>query len=403
MAPPRRSDIDWLRVLATYLVLVFHVTKVFDPFPFYHVKNAETSQALGIAAGFVHQWHMPLFFLLAGWSAFFSLSGRGVRSMLAERVRRLGVPLLFGIVFLCPVIKYLELSGGQSLHFHGLATVKGFHENFLEFLPTFFTRLDRFTWAHLWFLAYLLAFTALLAPVLRALHDRKEALRWKPRALHVYLPIIPLALIQVSLRERYPGIQNLVNDWANVGFYGLCFAIGFLLARSPVLEETVHAEWRRALVVGTAAMLALWLSVSQPVPPVKIVLALTAVGGWCFVVGWLGAARRFLGTSNRALAWLSESAMPVYVLHQIVVVLIAHQIVALRAGIGVKFALLLVLGLGATAGLYQVAIRPFGSMRFFFGMKPRSLRELQAARSGQAPTPIAPLSVTVARARGERG
>ena len=39
----RRYDIDWLRVSATYLLFVFHVGKVFDPAPFYHVRNAEVS------------------------------------------------------------------------------------------------------------------------------------------------------------------------------------------------------------------------------------------------------------------------------------------------------------------------------------------------------------------------
>ena len=37
----RRPDIDWLRVFATYLLFVFHVGKVFDPAPFYHVRNAD--------------------------------------------------------------------------------------------------------------------------------------------------------------------------------------------------------------------------------------------------------------------------------------------------------------------------------------------------------------------------
>ena len=39
----RRPDIDWLRVLAVYLLFVFHVGKVFDPAPFYHIRNADLS------------------------------------------------------------------------------------------------------------------------------------------------------------------------------------------------------------------------------------------------------------------------------------------------------------------------------------------------------------------------
>ena len=42
-ATARRYDIDWLRVAATYLLFVFHTAMVFNPAPFYHVRNAELS------------------------------------------------------------------------------------------------------------------------------------------------------------------------------------------------------------------------------------------------------------------------------------------------------------------------------------------------------------------------
>src|SRR5262247_2519391 len=92
----RRSDIDWLRVFATYLLFVFHVGKVFDPAPFYHVRNADLSFGWLVACGFISLWHMPLFFLLAGWSARGSLVKRGSSGFLRERLHRLGLPLVVG-------------------------------------------------------------------------------------------------------------------------------------------------------------------------------------------------------------------------------------------------------------------------------------------------------------------
>ncbi len=103
-APPveRRSDIDWLRVTATYVLFVFHVAKVFDFAPFYHVVNRDRSMVFFVLAGFIAQWHMPLFFLLAGWSLFGSLRGRSTSDFLRERARRLLLPFLlaFGAAFL---------------------------------------------------------------------------------------------------------------------------------------------------------------------------------------------------------------------------------------------------------------------------------------------------------------
>jgi|GEM_PF-844382 len=59
-------DLDALRIFACYLLFLFHVGMVFNPAPFYHVRNDETSLVFLIVCGFVSLWHMPLFFLLAG-------------------------------------------------------------------------------------------------------------------------------------------------------------------------------------------------------------------------------------------------------------------------------------------------------------------------------------------------
>ena len=96
METTRRPDIDWLRVLAVYLLFVFHVGKVFDPAPFYHIRNADLSFTMLVLCGFIGLWHMPLFFLLAGWSAVASLRTRGNRRFVVERVRKLAIPLLAG-------------------------------------------------------------------------------------------------------------------------------------------------------------------------------------------------------------------------------------------------------------------------------------------------------------------
>lgn len=118
-AGARRRDIDWLRIGATYLLFLFHTTKVFDQAPFYHVKNDELSLALDLPTLFIHFWHMPLFFLLAGWSAYASLSARSSGNFVRERVSRLLVPLLAGIVMFGPVLKYYELRSGFSLDLFG--------------------------------------------------------------------------------------------------------------------------------------------------------------------------------------------------------------------------------------------------------------------------------------------
>ncbi len=382
----RRYDIDWLRVFATYLLFLFHVVMVFNPAPFYHIRNDEVSIVFMIFAGFISLWHMPLFFLLAGWSIFSSLQARGTTGFLKERFFRLWVPLIMGCVVLMPPIKFLELKGGLDASISGLRVAERlqdsfsevipsgtlpvappFEEGFLEFLPIFYTHLDRFTWAHLWFVAYLLTFTYLYLPLfLSLLHTRD----WNGRAsrVWVYLPVIPLALVQIFLRPHWPGLQNLYNDWANFAYYSTFVTAGFLLARYPALEAALHRERARALAIGMATTLVLLLGTLGVFDSPSVLLAGTAVAGWCFVVALLGFAHRSLSFTNPVLDYLAESAFPVYLLHQSAIVIIGYAIIQLRLGITPKFLLLLVSAPAATLFVYHYGVRGFSIPRFLCGM-----------------------------------
>jgi uncharacterized protein (DUF2147 family)/fucose 4-O-acetylase-like acetyltransferase len=397
----RRPDIDWLRVIATYLLFVYHVGKIFDPAPFFHLRNSDLWFGMLVACGFISLWHMPLFFLLAGWSAASSLRVRGRRAFLAERVRRLGIPLVAGCVLLGPVIKYAELRSGLDLSHTGLrvapALLPGFHavipsglpvlppfdEGFLAFLPTFFTRLERFSWAHLWFIAYLLALTVAYLPLIGWLVGRADRLARVPR-LAVYAPVVPLVAVQLTLRARWPGIYNLYDDWANVAYYSVFLLAGSLLACHPALERAVDREWKRSLAVGLGTTGLLLLAVLGIVPGPAILLAGSAVAGWCLVIGAVGLARRHLAGSGPVLRYLSESAFPVYVLHQAAIVVPGYFIVRLALGIAPKFVLLVVVAVATTLATYEWLVRPFAGPRFLLGMRRKARARRAAALSPSA-------------------
>jgi peptidoglycan/LPS O-acetylase OafA/YrhL len=387
MPTERRPDIDWLRVLATYLLFVFHVGKVFDPVPFYHIRNADLSFGMTIFCGFVHLWHMPLFFLLAGWSAVASLEMRGTRVFVRERVRRLFVPLVAGCILLAPVLKYLELRSGLDVAATGLRvapalqqgfrtviprgveTAPPFDESFWTFLPTFFTQLQRFSWSHLWFIAYLFTFTLVYLPLIVWCVRRRATWRSAGTWL-VYLPILPLALVQLALRPRWPGLQNLYDDWANVAYYSTYLLAGVVIACQPALERRLDGEWRRALVVALGTTLVLLAALLGGLRSQAVPLVGSAVAGWCFVVAFLGLGRAFLTRTGPALDYLVESAFPIYVLHQSAIVLPGFLIVGLPLGIAAKFVLLLAVSVGLALATYHWLVRPFAVPRVLLGMKP---------------------------------
>ncbi len=390
-APGRRYDIDWLRVFATYTLFLFHGAMVFNPAPFYHIRNADLSIGMLIFAGFISLWHMPLFFVLAGWSVFSSLKARGGGGFLKERILRLAIPLVAGCLLFGPPIKYLELKSGLDANYRGLhvsaeqqesfksvipsglPVAVPFDETFLRFLPTFFTKLERFSWSHLWFLAYLFTFTILYIPLFLWLMKSKRAFEPK-RSFWIYLPIVPLALIQIILRPHWPGLQTLYKDWANFAYYSTFLFLGFLMARFPAFEQALHREWKRALGISLGAMIVLLFSALKVITSQHLILASTAVAGWGFVVALLGFSHARLQHTSPRLDYLTESAYQIYILHQPAIIIIGYAVIQLPIGIIPKFVLLLAASVTASLAVYQFIIKPIPLFRFAFGMKLQARR-----------------------------
>ena len=365
----RRNDIDWLRIFATYLLFVFSVAKVFDSMPFYHIKNSELSNSLSYVTFFIYQWHLPLFFLLAGWSRKASLQMRPGMESFKERMLRLVVPFITGCILICPLIKYVELLGGQSMGFYGYEhTGETVGKSFAAFLSDFFTRLETFSWAHLWFLVYLFVFTLLSWPFFTWLLKRK-VMPLKMGSAFVYLPIVPLSLIQLTMSERWPDSKTLLYDWTNVLYFFLYFVLGFVISRYSAYERAIHNEYRRAGMLGIGLFALLALSASElAMPSIRMV---AAAGGWCLVVWLLGFAWTHLEHATQGISYLRESSLPVYLLHPIPVVLLGFFLIGpVRADITVKFLALLTLSVFSTMAVYHIVIRRIPVLRWVFGMKP---------------------------------
>ena len=415
-ASSRRHDLDWLRVFGIYMLFPVHVAIVFSPLPFYHIRNSTVSLRMLLILAFIEPWMMPLFFVMAGWAMFHSLRFRGSRGFLKRRVQKLLIPLAVGCVILGPPIKYLELRSGFDASYEslcasaefrqgfgpcipappqptptpggGAAVAPPFNEGFFEFWPTFFTRFDRFTWSHLWFLGYLFTFSLLYLPLFRRLMKTRHSFT-RAGAAWVYLPMVPLLLIEIVLRPHWPGFQNLYNDWANFAYFSTCLIAGFVLARHPALEQALQREWKRALGIYLGGMalrvllgLRVYLGLGGVASPALWSVALV-VASWGGVVALLGFARSRLSHPNAVLDYLIESAYPVYFLHQTAVVFIGYGIIQLSLRIAAKYVLLLAASFTATLVVYHFIVRPI--LRFAFGMKPVP-RKVGPAKEGRVTT-----------------
>ena len=371
----RRNDIDWLRILAVLLLFDFHTAMVLNHYNYY-VKNDPPSMLASVFVSLVHQWHMPLLFLLSGMSTYYALGLRSGRQYLKERFKRLLVPLAFGTLVLVP----------PQVYFH-LRCQPDYHASFLTFYPQFFNGFSpagNFEWGHLWFLAYLVVFSLLALPFF--LYVRKgrgetwtaklAAVCCVPGALFVFA--VPLGLTEAVFRPHWPGYQNLVDDWANFFFYLQFFVYGFLLCSHEGMRKAVDRHLRLAItvaLVGMSAFIGLGLlGVDVPRGYTWDYLLLQfgrGINSWAWVLMLLGLGQRYLTFDDGiALPYARVAAYPVYILHQTFIVWIAFYVVQWHTGAFAKF---IVIGLGAfacTMLTYDLCVRRARASRFLFGMKP---------------------------------
>lgn len=360
---PRRAHIDAIRILTCSSIMAGHVLAVFHPKFAYHVKNDILLEWAQIAFEMRHSWSVPVFFALAGWSAVTALRAKSVGTFWNSRTRRLVIPLIAGIVLLCPIIKYFELKSGQSLRIDRIVQVAPTTLTYFEFLPRFFTRTTVFAWSHMWFLAYLILITSLTFPLLlRLAQGWQTAKLERLRAILPYLPIPPLALVLWLGKGWWPYYPNVVGDYTNFLYFTALFICGGLMAATPAFENAVIRQWWLLASIGGVAMIALVFHLDTNIGRI-----LAAIAAWGVFGGLFGGLSKLTLRAGRTFRYLAEATLPVFVIHHPVVVVAAWYIVSWELSAGTKLIILLVVALVAPVLLYHVAIRPFGTTRFLFG------------------------------------
>ncbi len=403
--PQRRPELDAIRALVVVGLIFFHSALVFDTHDDYYVKNAETTDATMIGAGLAVVWAMPTLFLIAGLGSWHSLRRRGAAGFAAERLLRLGVPLVVATLTILPVPQWLRLRSDPA-----------YHESYLRFLPRFFdVRLDLsefpfivrgeyFESGHLWFVVMLLAYALLLAPLARWLpRDRGRRIRerlaaaTRPRGAVLLLPAVPIALITALM-----GMEEPFAGWSRWA-YLLFFLYGFVLASDERFRTAMRRDAVPALV-SAVALLAIGMPgflIAGDAPGANPFTDMTALAigvrvlygaaGWCCLVAILGLLDRRrsaripadpgpragaapgpgprAGVGKRLYAYLAAAVLPLYILHQPIVVAVAYGVVRWDAPMLVKYVAIVAVSLTLSVAAYDLLVRRTRLTRSLFGMR----------------------------------
>ncbi|WP_273241248.1 acyltransferase family protein [Hyphomonas atlantica corrig.] len=381
---PRRYDLDWLRIIAFGLLILYHSGMFYVTWG-WHVKSVHAGPEAEWAMLLLNPWRLSLLFFISGVALRFAADKLGGGKLARERSVRLGLPILFGMTLIVAPQSWLQLV--EAGEFSG--SFWAFWPRYLDFNSDFSVTTP--TWNHLWYIVYLLAYTLLLAPfagrISRLMHGPSARMtqalftgRWGPAAVLV-LPVLPHVLYRITLDPHFPITHDLTNDWANHAHSLTMLMLGFVLAKDAHFWSAIRRALPAAIAlvlilgIGLSAIWAQWETLSTSgewdwiIWPARMARLAYA---WIAIAVLLGLAQIYLNRPSRALTYMTEAIFPWYILHQTLTVMLGYWLT--RQGLPVGLEAVLVIG-GTFAGcalLHELVIRRVGFLRPLFGLKPAS-------------------------------
>jgi glucan biosynthesis protein C len=347
--------IDNMRVGLITLVIVGHMAITYGApvGDWYYREQGEVSTVfavlvmllLGIGASFL----LGLFYMISGYFTPGPYDRKGPGPFLVDRLKRLGLPLVFYAVVINPLVTYWAAVHG------------GYEGSLLKYVPTHVPVLTKASISVLWFVEALLAFSLvyalvrLLTQARRAREEVASAALPSNRSIALFALLLGLATFVVRI-------------WAPMGWWW-----------EPLHQEPAHfPHYIGFFVVGLVAYRHSWfsrISAAQVRPWRWVALALVpmfpalaiaagalrgemdpAVNGgltWLSLAyslweGFMGTAmvmvelvwcRDHLDHQGRLLRSMSAASYAVYVLHPLLIVPLALALSGIRLDLSLKFLL----------------------------------------------------------------
>jgi len=346
---PRLLYIDNLRILLTILVIMHHFAIGYGgPGNFYYSENgpmSDISEILMTLLLAINQaFFMGFFFMISSYFSPGSVDRKGAGTYFKDRLIRLGIPLLFYMLVIDPVLGYIDarLSGAQF--------------PFYEVYVYRFKSIWNFNSAQMWFVAALLIFSLVYLvwrQFVKPMPQKEEA---PPRNAVIVFFALGLGVLTFIVRLWMPvGDEVPLLNWQLSHFsqYIALFILGMVAYRRNWFE-TFSGEQAKVWRFVVLGMILLF--------PVLFILggALEGVldpyfGGlfwqsfvysvWeqfmCFgmVITLLIWFRKRFADQGKLAKAMSGAAYATYVFHAPAIVLLAFALRGIRLDMGLKYLL----------------------------------------------------------------
>ncbi|MEO5980047.1 MAG: acyltransferase [Chryseolinea sp.] len=335
MAESRSYYIDNVRVALTALVILHHAAVTYGaPGSWYYKETPD-----GIVSGLIltvfvsinQSFFMGLFFFLSAYFIPTSFKKKGTTTFLGDRLKRLGIPLIFYSLVLAPLTNYIVL--------------KRFYKSDVSFIDFYVNREQWIDFGVLWFTAALLVFTSIY--LIAAKKNQNVQPSAPPGNQRIFVFATLLGLISFVVRIVYPigwTLQPLGFQIAHFTQYIALFTAGIMCYRRNWLSGLTPERliwWRRMslvlvligfpciymLKIFTGAGIELFLGGFTIHSFVNAMWEQWLGVSLCIVV--LGMAKLKWNSQNERRKKLSRSAYAAYIIHPLILTAVSMLLIDL--------------------------------------------------------------------------
>jgi hypothetical protein len=374
----RRYDLDWLRIIAFSLLIFYHIGMLYVSWDF-HVKSVHAGPVIEPLMKLVNPWRMTVLFLISGIALRFAMDKAPLGHFTWARFWRLFLPLAFGMYVVVAPQSWLELleKGETTSDFWT------FYGDYLSASTDYSIILP--TWNHLWYVAYLIVYTLILAalyPLVARASRSMRPLKSTTPLLLISVTLVPVSIFAIHelwLEDVLPSTHALVDDWGNHALYFPFLLFAFVAAKSERIWQIIDQLFLPALIL--VVLLAAWQlfvwSLSEAdirdVPFLDIIavahMMVVPIYAWSCILVAFGLVRRFANKPSPTLSYMTEAIFPWYILHQTFIVIFGFWLTRQGLPPVLEFALITALTLASCLVVHEYIIRRSRFLRPLFGLK----------------------------------
>jgi len=337
----RKHYLDNLRTFTILLLFPFHIFEIYNGQGSGFYVTGEPLLIPEIFNAIVSFWMMPLLFAVAGISSRYALSKRSAGGYIKERVSKLLLPFIFGVLLIIPVQSYIA-----GLHHNGGA---GYFDSFTK--VTDLSGFDgAFALGHLWFLIFLFVISIVSLPFMLWYKSKgKGTLGDKaPLILIILMGLLPCIGSMLKI-----GIGKSPTE--DLAYFMLGY---FFLSNDKLLERL---DKYRFLLLEAAALY-------SAITAFVLNWEFYEMASWLWILALLGIGNHYLNFNGKATTYLSSSSFGIYIFHQSWIVIVTFFIFKVIDNPVLQIPAIFITSVVLTYLTYEIC-RRFGLTRFMFALK----------------------------------